>query len=150
MGTKYNGNNREKLVLNAFIKLKRATSSISQELSQGLNKENLSETQFGIMECIYHLGPISQKDLSKKLLCSTGNLTQVLDNMERSNLIKKSRDTKDKRFYSIDLTQEGFNKIKNLFPIHLESIMKIFNVLNDNELNEIGNLLKKLGVDSKD
>jgi MarR family 2-MHQ and catechol resistance regulon transcriptional repressor len=149
MGTKYNGNDREKLVLNAFIKLKRATSSISQELSQGLNKENLSETQFGILEVIFHLGPVSQKELSKKLLCSPGNLSQVLDNMEKSNLIKKSREERDKRFYSIELTEEGYNKIKNLFPKHLGSIMRIFSILEDKELFQACDILKKIGLNQK-
>ena len=66
MGTKYKGTTREIKSLNAFINLLRATNSLEARLSKNLDKFNLTTSQFGVLEALYHLGPMSQKEIGKK------------------------------------------------------------------------------------
>jgi len=42
-------------------------------------------------------GPLSQKDLGKKLLRSSGNMTMVIDNLEKRKFVGRKRGIKDRR-----------------------------------------------------
>ena len=75
MGTHFNGTEREVRALDAYIKLLRATESVVARLSHQLRDENgLTVSQFGALEALLHLGPMSQRDLGTKLLKSSGNI----------------------------------------------------------------------------
>ena len=90
MGTKHHGTAREKRALDAYIKLRRAANTLSALEAAALREARLTESQFGVLEALYHLGPLRQTDLASKLLCSAGNLTTVVDNLERDGLVERS------------------------------------------------------------
>ena len=76
MGTHYSGTESEVRALNAFIKLMRAAHSTGARLNVDLTGAGLTESQFGVLEALYHLGPLHPCDLGAKLLCSSGNMTR--------------------------------------------------------------------------
>jgi len=146
MPTHFEGTKEQKNTLNTFIKLMRATESLNQRLSRHLSEADLTVSQFGILEALLHLGPQNQKELGKKLLKSGGNITLVLDNLEKSGFVSRKKDHNDRRALIVDLTVQGKSFIEDFFPKHLEKITEEFNVLEDNEMRELGRLCKKLGM----
>ncbi len=87
MGTHYDGSESEVKTLNAFIKLMRASESINNRLNRHLAEQDLTVSQFGVLEALLHLGPLNQKSLAEKLLKSGGNITLVIDNLEKSGWV---------------------------------------------------------------
>ncbi len=75
MGTRYRGAPAEVRALDASIKLMRAATSIGTRLEKRLLSLGLTEPQFGVLEALYHLGPLFQRDLARKLLKTGGNIT---------------------------------------------------------------------------
>lgn len=146
MGTHYKGTKKEILFLNSYIKLIRAAEAINYRMNTELSKSNLTESQFGVLEALLHLGPLCQKDLGNKLLKSGGNITMVIDNLEKRGLVKRERGEKDRRFFSIHLTKQGKNLIEKLFPQHLNFIINQMDVLSDDEHSELQRLCKKIGL----
>lgn len=146
MGTHYHGSEREEKTLNAFIKLMRATDSINNRLNRQLSDVGLTISQFGVLEALLHLGPLNQKSLGEKLLKSGGNITLVIDNLEKSGWVERHRDPEDRRSMLIHLTKEGEEFISDYFPKHLNCIVSEFQVLSDEELEQLGNICKKLGL----
>lgn len=146
MGTHYQGNEREEKTLNAFIKLMRATETINNRLNRQLSDVGLTISQFGVLEALLHLGPLNQKALGEKLLKSGGNITLVIDNLEKSGWVERHQDPEDRRSMLIHLTDEGKEFISDYFPKHLDRIVSEFEVLSDNELEQLGNICKKLGL----
>ena len=146
MGTHYNGSEEEKSTLNAFIKLMRATESINNRLNRHLSDADLTVSQFGTLEALYHLGPLNQRAIGEKILKSGGNITMVVDNLEKSGYVKRKKDPNDRRAVLIHLTKEGESFIKSFFPKHLERILKEFDVLDENEKKTLADLCKKLGI----
>ncbi|WP_441000017.1 MarR family winged helix-turn-helix transcriptional regulator [Fodinibius sp. SL11] len=146
MGTHYQGNEREEKTLNAFIKLMRATETINNRLNRQLSDVGLTISQFGVLEALLHLGPLNQKALGEKLLKSGGNITLVIDNLEKSGWVERHQDPEDRRSMLIHLTDEGEEFISDYFPKHLDRIVSEFEVLSDNELEQLGNICKKLGL----
>lgn len=145
MGTHYRGSEEEKLTLNAFIKLMRATESLNARLNKHLSDNGLTTSQFGVMEALLHLGPLNQRALGEKLLKSGGNITMVIDNLEKNQWVERKRDPSDRRSVLIHLTTEGEKFIQSFFPQHLEKIKAEFSVLTDGEKKKLGEICKKLG-----
>lgn len=146
MGTHYQGPRHEVRALNAYIKLMRAADAVGKRLERHLAKFELTENQFGILEILLHLGPVIQRELGEKLFTSGGNITQILDQLERRELVKRIRDSQDRRNVQVHLTEKGEEFIRSIFPEHLEAIMEEFSVLSSEEQDELARLCKKIGL----
>tara|TARA_R110000868_G_scaffold299953_1_gene560256 strand:- start:138 stop:593 length:456 start_codon:yes stop_codon:yes gene_type:complete len=146
MPTHFEGTKEQKATLNTFIKLMRATESLNQRLCRHLSEADLTISQFGILEALLHLGPQNQKELGQKLLKSGGNITLVIDNLEKSGYVTRKKDQNDRRALIVDLTVQGKSFIEDFFPKHLAKISEEFGVLDDNEKKELGRICKKIGM----
>ena len=145
MATKYKGSVKERNALNAFISLNRAVETVRMRINKNFQHNGLTESQFGVLEALLHLGPLCQKDIAEKLLVSSGNITMVIDNLEKRNLVKRNRSENDRRYIHIELTKSGKNLIQSIFPGHVDSIVKEFSILTAEEQKTLRNLTKKLG-----
>ncbi|MBO6572623.1 MarR family transcriptional regulator [bacterium] len=146
MPTHFEGTKEQKNTLNTFIKLMRATESLNQRLCRHLSEANLTISQFGVLEALLHLGPQNQKELGQKLLKSGGNITLVIDNLEKSGFVSRKKDQNDRRALIVELTAQGKSFIEDFFPKHLDKISEEFSVLDDKEKKELGRLCKKIGM----
>ena len=149
MGTHYEGTKEEKRALNTFIKLVRAAQSVSGRVESHFSSIGLSVSQFGVLEALYHLGPLFQKDLASKILKSTGNITMVVDNLEKQGLVERVRDEKDRRHYSVRITAKGSALIRSFFPGHVLRIVRELSVLTKAEQDELGRLCRKVGLQER-
>lgn len=149
MGTHFKGTPSEQRTLNAFIKLMRATESLNSRLNKHLSDADLTVSQFGTLEALLHLGPLNQRTIGEKLLKSGGNVTMVIDNLERCGHVKRKKDPNDRRAVLIHLTPKGKSFIKDFFPKHLEKIKEEFSVFSEEEKEKLADLCKKLGTQAE-
>jgi MarR family 2-MHQ and catechol resistance regulon transcriptional repressor len=147
MGTRHRGTIDEINALNAFIKLARAAETVSVRIHAVL-PESLTVTQFGVLEALHHIGPLCQSELAEKLLKSGGNLTLVVDNLEKAGYVLRERDPADRRFVVVRLTEKGQSFITALFPKVVANVTREMSVLSSTELADFGRLCKKIGVKS--
>ena len=147
---RYSGTKEEKRALNAFIKLIRASQSVSGRVEAHLSELGLTVSQFGVLEALFHLGPLNQKNLAGKILKSTGNITMVIDNLEKRGLVKRTRDEKDRRNYSVGITPKGTGLITSFFPKHVARIVEEMSVLSGAEQEALSSLCKKIGLRGAD
>lgn len=145
MPTHYSGTLKETLALNTFIKLTRACDSVLGRLAHRGTLGDLSNSQFGVLEILYHLGPMCQSELGGKLLKSGGNITMVIDNLEKRGLVHRDRDLEDRRMIVVSLTETGKQHISSIFPSHVSSIVEEMGVLTAEEQETLGDLCRKLG-----
>lgn len=146
MGTRYKGSKKEINSLNVFIKLNRAVESVNSTLNSSLSREGLTESQFGVLEALFHLGPMSQKNLGSKILKSGGNITMVIDHLEKRGLVLRRRGIVDRRYYNIHLTEKGKKLIETVFPKQLKIITEEIGILNENEQYELQRMCKLIGL----
>jgi len=136
-------NNNQRLALSTFTKLVRAAETITTEVHAGLTTHNLTISQFGVLEALHYLGPMCQQDIAKNILKSTGNITMVIDNLEKQELVTRKRNENDRRFFEIHLTAEGDALISDVFPAHAKRIVKNMARLSKTEQLELGRLYRK-------
>jgi len=137
------------IALATFIKLMRATESVSSDVHRELSAAGLSISQFGILEALHHRGTMSQKQLAAKILKSAGNITMVINNLEKRGLATRERCAEDKRSCLVSLTPRGKKLIADIFPAHAERIRERMTRLTTKEQKLLGDLLRKLGQSSR-
>lgn len=146
MGSKYNGTKKEIQALNSYIKLVRSADSLNSKINLELSEFGLTESQFGALDALFHLGPLKQKDIGKKILKSGGNITMVIDNLEKQDFVKRKRGEKDRRQFTVHLTNRGKDKITEVLPLVTKLIKKHFEILNPSEQKELERLCKIIGL----
>lgn len=132
--------------LETYTVLVRATESTTARIHKHLEASGLTISQFGVLEALYHIGPLCQKDLAVKILKTSGNLTMVIDNLEKSVLVRRERDTHDRRLLVISLTDTGRKLISRIFPKHAAIVEREMSVLSQAEQKALAKLCKKLGL----
>ena len=126
----------------------RATTTVTEKMHRHLQDHRLSISQFGVLEALYHLGPMCQKEIGGKILKTSGNMTLVIDNLEKSNLVRRQKDPEDRRRTIVTITDKGADVIQTIFPHHENIAREIFSVLDPEEQSTLGTLLKKLGMEN--
>jgi MarR family 2-MHQ and catechol resistance regulon transcriptional repressor len=134
------------LALGMWVKLARAFSSFSRLTGKDIAGYGLTPPQFSLLETLGHLGPMKIGDFCGKMLVSGGNVTVVVDNLEREGLVERVREGGDRRTITVRLTGKGTKLFNDIFKKHAEFVTQISSVLNSEEQKELSRLLKKLGT----
>lgn len=129
--------------LNVFVKLMRATNTATNRVHEHLKEDNLTVSQFGVLEALYHLGPLSQSQLGEKILKSNANLTTVVDSLEKKTLVVRERASEDRRIVTVHLTGVGIELIEKVFPRHAQVVAKELEFLSKDEKDALEKLLRK-------
>lgn len=145
MPTRFSGSRAEQRTLDTFIKLTRCTNSLLGRLAERNSIGDLTYSQFAVLEALYHLGPLTQGEVSTKVLKSGSNMTTVIDNLERDGLVRRERDAHDRRVIHVHLTDAGRGKIEAVLPGHVAALVDEFKILSAGEQETLGELCKKLG-----
>ncbi|MBI5021313.1 MAG: MarR family transcriptional regulator [Ignavibacteriales bacterium] len=132
--------------LQLWVKLARAAATFGKLSSENIRTFGLTEPQFGVIECLGHLGPLKLNELSKKMIVTAGNITCVIDNLQKEHLVERIKNNKDRRVIVVRLTPKGQKLFKSIFTKHAEYISKLASVLNEQEQKQLASLLKRLGL----
>lgn len=131
--------------LRLWIALARCYSSFAKAVSMKIQEYGLTTPQFGVLEALYHLGPLSLGDLAEKLLVTGGNVTYVMDRLEHQDLVYRERSEDDRRVIQAKLTAAGRALVEGVFQGHVEYIEHLTRHIESDERAELKELLKKLG-----
>lgn len=131
--------------LNAYINLVRASDSVLSKIAVHLESEGVTMGQFAVLEALLHLGPMCQHALADKLLRSGGNMTLVVDNLQKQGWVKRVRQEKDRRMVEIHLTPKGRRLITRIFPEHAKVIARVMGELTPAEQEDLRRIARKLG-----
>ncbi len=145
MPTHYSGSPGEVRALDTFIKLTRASDALVARLMRRGTMGDLTMSQFGVLEALYHLGSMNQGTICNKLLKSGGNVTLVVDNLSKRGLVSRERQADDRRVVQVSLTLAGRELMERLFSGHARAIEAEMGVLTPEEQETLGRLCRKLG-----
>jgi len=132
--------------LDLWVKLARASAVFSHRTHEHIRSFGLTESQFSALETLGHKGPLTLGELCKKQLVSGGNMTVVIDNLEREQLVERVRSSTDRRVILVHLTKKGKALFESIFPSHADLVADLASVLKPEEQRDLAGLLKKLGL----
>lgn len=145
MAKHFKGTPEQERALSAYVRLMRASESVHHEAMRPLLRHDLTPSQFAVLEALYHVGPMCLSDLAHKILKSSGNLTMVVRNLEKSGLVAREQNPKDRRSFDIVITPKGRKVIARAFPLHMEKIVELLGRLTREEQETMARLCLKLG-----
>lgn len=135
----------EDRALETYTQLIRAAGSASARLQRRvISPQRLTESQIGVLEALLHQGTLSHRDLGEVLAKTSGNVTMVVDNLERRCLVRRERNREDRRSVSVSLTPGGRRLIEEVLPKVVEGILDEMSSLSPSEQEELSRLCGKL------
>lgn len=138
-------NEKQNDSLDLFIALSRASQWVNAYADRDIRKNGLNRTEFGVLELLYHRGPQPLQQIGEKVLMSSGNITYVVDKLEKKQMVRRRASTTDRRLIYAELTDEGKQFVEDVFPAHEDAIKQAVNGLTTEEKQLASKLLKKLG-----
>lgn len=149
MPTHYNGTEAERRALDVYIKLTRAAESMAVAINANLTRYDLTVSQFGVLEALYHLGALQPGELAEKILKSSGNMTTVLDNLEKRALVYRQRREDDRRRIDVFLTDAGKELVRSILPDHVKGVVAAFAILSPGEQKQLATLCRIAGLQER-
>ncbi|NOV02656.1 MarR family winged helix-turn-helix transcriptional regulator [Paenibacillus planticolens] len=131
--------------LDLYIALSRASEWVNAHGDRDIRKHGLNRTEFGVLELLYHKGAQAIQQIGSKVLMSSGNITYVVDKLEKKEYVVRRTSTEDRRLIFAEITDKGKQFIEEVFPQHTEVIEKAVAGLTEEEKTVASQLLKKLG-----
>lgn len=137
---------RQESALNAFIGLTRTTDILEQIAKEDARKHQLNITEFAVLELLFHKGPQQVQHIRKRVLIASSSITYVVDCLVKKQLVNRVKDDKDKRVFNVALTAQGIQLMEAIFPQYAKALTEAFATLNDDELAQLNQLLKKVST----
>jgi len=136
---------RSKEALRTWLRLLSCETVIEQKL-RSLFRINFSVTlpQFDVLSELERAGQsLTMSDLSRELMVSNGNVTGVIDRLEKSGLVSRTRAAHDRRIQYIDLTQKGAREFSRMAELHEGWVNDLLAELSLADMKKLQSLLLK-------
>ncbi len=135
--------------LKLFVVLARAVRALAAHTDADIARHGLSGGEFGILEALYHKGPMLLGDLQKRVLVTSGGATFLVDRLERRGLVERRPCATDRRARYAALTPQGHALIARIFPAHADVIRRAVAGLGLADQRKAIQLLRTLGTEAE-
>jgi DNA-binding MarR family transcriptional regulator len=133
-----------------WVRLAMTFNVIYHEVKEELSREQLTVPQLEIIACLDRAKGLPLSEIAERLLISGGNVTGIIDRLERDGYVYRARDKSDRRVVRALLTEKGFELYKSFFPRYKEVMHRINSRLTVEERKQLQQLLKKLARGAKE
>ena len=131
--------------LKLWVVLARAYLAVSEVSSSDIARHDLTPAEFGILEALYHKGPLLLGDVQKKVLVSSGGITFLVDRLAARGLVERKACPSDRRARYAALTKAGSRLMTEIFPAHAATIREAMAGIGRADQVTLTNALKMLG-----
>lgn len=131
--------------LKLWIVLARAYESLAKHTADDVARHGLTIPEFGVLEVLYHKGPLLLREVQKRVLVSSGGTTFLIDRLVNKGLVERRDCPADRRARYAALTPAGEALIADIFPEHAARIARAVSGLSASEQRELTEALKALG-----
>lgn len=131
--------------LRLWVILSRAHSAVAAHAAADVARHGLTLAEFGILEALYHRGPMLLGEVQKRILVSSGGITFLIDRLAAKGLVERRSCETDRRARYAALTPKGTELVAELFPSHAAVVTRAMAGVGTEEQQRIGDLLRDMG-----
>jgi MarR family 2-MHQ and catechol resistance regulon transcriptional repressor len=132
-----------------WVRLAITFNIMYQEIKKDLANAELTFSQLDILVCLNRSKGLPLTEVADRLLVTGGNVTGIVDRMEKAGLVTRERDNRDRRIVWARLTERGYAVYRQLMPRYIETMRRVNSYLTPAERKELMRLLKKLGIGAR-
>ncbi|MEH7381100.1 MarR family transcriptional regulator [Bacillus sp. JJ1533] len=127
-----------------FLILMQTSRAIQDRIRDDMMKNNLSITDFSVLEVLFHKGKQTIHQIGKSVLITSGSMTYVIDKLEQKGFLKRSACPDDRRAIHVSLTADGSELMNKIMPEHEDFVDRVFDALSSNEVDTLVDFLKRV------
>ncbi len=128
----------------AWMTMMRVHQQIQQRVIDLMALHGLTLAQFDVLLRLHYEEGITQQQLADRMLVTKGNMTGLIDRMERQGWVERRADEQDRRSHLLYLTESGRSKIIEILPQHKNQIWDLMNLLSPGQQKNLLELLQQL------
>ncbi|MDN7240315.1 MarR family transcriptional regulator [Planococcus sp. N028] len=122
---------------------------IKQKGREILNAYTITPPQFVALQWLFEHGDMTIGDLSNKMYLAFSTTTDLVDRMEKNNLVMRIREEQDRRVVRIKLLQEGERIIEEVIQKRQDYLETVLADFSPGEVEQFSSLLEKLHTNMK-
>ena len=134
---------RELELVESMDKLTQLTRRFQKQLLSGDLKE-YTLRQLYYIELINKKTGINISELSNILDVKKSTVSIAVNQLMDADIVIKKQSKMDKRYYSLELTSKGDDIIKKHMQVHRDTIKKILEILNPEEIDNFIEIIDKI------
>jgi len=98
----------------AFVSILRVADDLSWNVIELLKSADLTSTQYNVLRILRGAGSdgLPCHDVGERLINRDPDVTRLLDRMEKRGLVERSRQAKDRRIITVQITDSGLQLLK--------------------------------------
>lgn len=136
----------EATALKLWVVLARAQAAVARHAEADVARHGLTLAEFGVLEALYHRGPLILGELQRRILVSSGGITYLVDRLEARGLVERRACPSDRRSRFAALTPDGVALVESIFPAHEAVIARALGGLTRAEQARATALIRQLGT----
>ena len=132
--------------LRIWLRLLTCTQLIERRVRSGLREEfGTTLPRFDLMAQLErHREGLKMNELSRLLMVTGGNITAIVDQLEKEGQVERLDDSADRRAFRIRLTRAGEKSFTEMARAHEQWVVELLAGLTRKEHDELLKLLAKL------
>lgn len=134
--------------LRLWVVLARAHAAIAAHAAADVSQHGLTLAEFGILEALYHRGPMLLGEVQRRILVSSGGITFLVDRLAAKGLVERRNCEADRRARYAALTASGEALVAEIFPAHAASVTRAMAGLTPDEQTVAADALRTLGLEA--
>lgn len=123
---------------------------IKQKGREILSTYTITPPQFVALQWLLEEGDMTIGDLSNKMYLAYSTTTDLIDRMERNELVVRLKDSNDRRVVRIHLLPEGGRIIEEVILKRQHYLKEVLKNFNEDEIYELEKSLSKLHLEMKE
>ena len=122
---------------------------IKQKGREILNSYTITPPQFVALQWLFEHGDMTIGDLSNKMYLAFSTTTDLVDRMEKNDLVMRVREEQDRRVVRIKLLKEGERVIEEVIEKRQDYLQNVLSDFDEKEVEQLSFLLEKLHKNMK-
>lgn len=130
----------------AYLGVLRTAAQLEHGLAEMLKAHGITHTQYNVLRILRGAGDkgLCRNDVRDRMVAKVPDATRLLDRMEAMGLIRRQRDSEDRRYVTARITSEGLALLEELDEPVLELHEVQLDGLEDDELRTLITLLERV------
>ena len=129
--------------LRLWLRLLSCTMRVEDKIRQKLREKfGITLPRFDLMAQLErHPNGLSMGELSRRMMVTGGNITAIVDQLEKEKLVVREVGVNDRRSFTVKLTQAGRDAFADMAIAHEVWVADLFEGLSVNQQTELYTLL---------
>lgn len=137
---------RIEAALELWVVMARCCNAVACRAGEDVARHGLTPGEFGVLEALYHRGPLLLGELQRKVLVSSGGVTYLVDRLAERGLVERRDCPSDRRARYAALTDQGRDLIERIFPEHAAILARALGGVGPEEQRRLAGQLRKVGL----